>query len=66
MDPTLKAFLTSWNFRPDVILVMAILGSAYTAGWRRLKKRGPRVARKWQLALYLAGLATVCLALLSP
>lgn len=66
MDLTLKAFLTSWSLRPDVILVVALLGSAYTAGWRRLKKRGPHVARKWQLMVYIVGLATVGLALLSP
>jgi len=66
MDPTAQAFLTSWNWRPEVILIVAILATAYTTGWWRLRKQGARVARKAQLALYLAGLAMICLALLSP
>ena len=66
MDTTLKAFLTSWNWRPDVIMVVATLGSVYVAGWWRLWKQGARIARGWRLALYGAGLVTICLALLSP
>ncbi|MFQ5880293.1 MAG: cytochrome c oxidase assembly protein [Dehalococcoidia bacterium] len=66
MDTTLKAFLTSWNWRPDVIMVVATLGSVYVAGWRRLWRQGARVARVWRLGLYIAGLMTICLALLSP
>ncbi len=61
-----KALLTWWNWRSDVILVAAVMGILYATGWWRLRKRGSRTATKWQLALYLGGLATVCLALISP
>ncbi|MGH7363324.1 MAG: cytochrome c oxidase assembly protein [Candidatus Methylomirabilales bacterium] len=66
MDPTLRAFLTAWNWRPDVLFVLTALGTAYAIGWLRLRKRGARAARPWRLVVYLAGLTTVGLALLSP
>ncbi len=62
----LKTFLSSWTWWPEVLLIVATLGTLYTAGWGRLRHRGSRIAGTWQLALYLTGLATVCLALLSP
>jgi len=66
MDANLKAFLTSWNWRPDVIAVVATLGVAYTLGWWRLWRQGARIARKSKLAFYYAALTAICSALLSP
>ncbi len=66
MDPTVKAVLGSWHWRPDVLLVLLVLGTLYITGWWRLRCRQPQVARPWQLALYLAGLAVIAVALLSP
>lgn|SRR5574341_826645 len=66
MNPTLRVFLTTWGWRPDVLFVLIALGTTYTIGWCRLRKRGARVARPWRLAVYLAGLGSVALALLSP
>ena len=66
MDGILRTFLISWNWRPDVLFVLLALGTAYTIGWTRLRKRGARIARPWRLGVYLAGLGTVALALLSP
>ena len=60
MDPTVKAVLGSWHWRPDVLLVVLALG----AGWWRVRRRRPQVP--WQLALSLAGLAVIAVALLSP
>lgn len=58
MDLVLKALL---------MLVLAALGSAYALGWRRLRKAGhARIAPAWRGVLYLAGLATLAGALLSP
>lgn len=62
----LKAFLTSWNWQSEVTLVVAVMGALYATGWWRLRRRGSRTATRWQLPLYLGGLATVCLALISP
>ena len=57
---------TDWHWRPDVLFVVALLGTIYVCGWLRLRQRAVRVARGWQLALYLAALASICLALISP
>ena len=66
MDPTVKAVWGSWHWRPDVLLVVPALGTLYITGWWCLRRRRPQVARRWQLALYLAGLAVIAVALLSP
>jgi cytochrome c oxidase assembly factor CtaG len=60
------ASVATWNWRPDVLLVIGLLGTAYVTGWVRLRRRVPRVARPWRLGLYLVGLATIGLALVSP
>ncbi|MBI4241269.1 MAG: cytochrome c oxidase assembly protein, partial [Candidatus Rokubacteria bacterium] len=44
---------------------VAAFGVAYVTGWRRLRRQKAAV-RPGQLALYLAGLAVIALALLSP
>ncbi len=50
-----------------MVLVIAVLASAYLAGWRRLRSAGHRrLARGWRLLLYLAGLGALGVALLSP
>lgn len=80
MDPVTRAVLTSWDFRPEVIGVLVLLGMLYTVGWRRLRQRTagahvqtgssrrgrPRLAERWRLVSYLAGLFVIALALLSP
>ena len=58
--------LASWSWRPDVIAVVAAFAAAYILGWWRLWQQGARIARRWQFALYPAGLAIICLALISP
>lgn len=66
MDPTFRAFLGSWNWRPEVILVVVGLAVAYLAGWRRLRERGAAAAPASAPLGYLGGLAILALALLSP
>ena len=66
-DPALTALLTAWSWRPEVLLVVAALGSAYTLGWRRLRNAGRRRgAAWWRLIAYLTGLLALLVALLSP
>jgi cytochrome c oxidase assembly factor CtaG len=60
------SLLLAWKWRSDVALVVAAFGAAYLVGWCRLRRRDVRAAPGWPLALYLGGLVTVCLALLSP
>ena len=72
MDPVTKALLTSWDWRPEVILILFTVGGLYTIGWWRLRQRARgRTSNWWAGALwrpisYVAGLLFIGLALLSP
>lgn len=68
MDPTTKAILSSWNWRIEVIIVLAFAGTFFTAGWWRLRQRQRRgqLAKAWQPVSYSIGLLVIALALLSP
>ncbi len=66
MDVTLTAILLSWKWRLDVIALIGTCGAMYVVGWCRLRRRDPRGASGWRLGLYVAGLAALYLALLSP
>ncbi|MBI3014991.1 MAG: cytochrome c oxidase assembly protein, partial [Candidatus Tectomicrobia bacterium] len=65
-SPAGSASEAHWNWRGDVLTVLVLFGTTYTAGWLRLKIRSPRIAPWWQLGLYWAGLAAIFLALISP
>ncbi len=66
-DLTLKVVLAWWNWRPGVVLVLVTLASVYASGWWRLREAGyGRLARRWRLVLYLSGVASLAVALLSP
>ncbi len=59
---------SAWVWRPAVLIPLGALGVLYVRGWWRLG-RVPRTrgaAPAWRLAAYLAGLASVVLALCSP
>jgi putative membrane protein len=78
MDPVLKAILLSWDWKIEVIVVLALAGTLYSRGWWQLRHRSQDAARKhqragrsrlavvWRLAAYWGGLFAVALALLSP
>lgn len=65
--PGFATLLGDWSWRPDVVLVLLLFGTAYVRGYLRLRRFGSRaVAPAWRLAAYLGGLVGVALALLSP
>lgn len=78
MDPVLKAILLSWDWKIDVIIVLALAGTLYSRGWWQLKQRSQhkgqryrhgkhwRLAASWRLMAYWTGLLFIALALLSP
>ena len=43
MDPVARAALSSWSWRPEVIIPLLILGTLFLVGWRRLRARSGRV-----------------------
>lgn len=80
MDPITKAVLLSWDWKIEVIVVLALAGTLYSRGWWLLRQRAGgsvpqyqrtarsrwRLAVTWRLVSYWAGLISVALALLSP
>lgn len=78
MDPVLRAALSSWDWRFEVIIPLAILGLLFTSGWRRLRSRTERSSAQdnrkpptrlgavWRPISYWAGLLVIALALVSP
>lgn len=39
MDPITRAALSSWSWRPEVIILLVLGGSLYMTGWWRLRQR---------------------------
>ena len=67
MDPTLSVILLSWAWRPEIILTLGLAAAVHLAGRWRLKRRGvEHQTRPWRLFSYLAGLAVLWIALMSP
>ncbi len=71
MDPVARAALTSWSWRPEVIIPLVVLGTLFLAGWRRLRAQSRNTGRHslgaaWRPVCYIAGLLVIALALLSP
>lgn len=72
MDPILQAALTSWDWRPEVFIILLILGILFVVGWSRLRSISdpPRNWRAlgaiWRPVSYIAGLLVIGFALMSP
>lgn len=67
LRPFWQAALSPWHWRSPVLLVLLLFALPYSLGWLRLRRGGhTRLASVPRLAAYIAGLATVALALLSP
>lgn len=68
MSDTTRALLTSWSFRPIILLFLIGSGSLFTIGWYRLRsrKRNAHLAKPWRLISYWGGLLLMFLALVSP
>jgi cytochrome c oxidase assembly factor CtaG len=67
MDPTLSVLLLSWAWRPEIILSLGLAAALHLAGRWQLKRRGSaRLVNPWRTVSYLAGLAVVWIALMSP
>jgi putative membrane protein len=67
MDPTLSVLLLSWAWRPEIILTLSLAAGVRLAGRWRLKRRGSsQLVKPWRTVSYLAGLAVLWIALMSP
>ena len=72
MDPIARAALSSWDWRPEVIVTILVLGGLFMVGWNRLRAiSGPARNRRalgarWRPVSYIAGLLVIGFALMSP
>ena len=72
MHPLIGGLFGPWEFRPEVLLPVLVMGTLYVVGWLRVRRKlagrgkGRKLASGWRLACYLGGLAALLLALLSP
>ena len=68
MSPVVQALFSQWDWRLEIVAVLAVLGVLYTTGWWRLRRRSrlDRLATRKRLAAYLAGLAVLAISLMSP
>jgi cytochrome c oxidase assembly factor CtaG len=68
MHPLIRGLLSPWEWRPEVVLPLTVMGVLYTVGWWRARRQGRRqkLAAGWRLAAYYGGLFFLALALLSP
>jgi putative membrane protein len=63
----LPAVSYAWNFDPGPIVAVAVAGAIYLARWLKVRREdGPRGAGGWRLVSFLAGLALILAALVSP
>lgn len=72
MDPIARAALTSWDWRPEVIIALLLFGALFVIGWRRLRSVSGRARDRrslgtgWRPVCYVAGLLVIGFALMSP
>jgi putative membrane protein len=67
MNLTLSVVLLSWAWRPEIILTLGLAATVHLVGRWRLKRRGGgRLVQPWRSISYLAGLAILWIALMSP
>ena len=58
--------MINWTFRVDIVLALALATGVYLTGWSRLRRQAEGAATLSGLALYLAGIAALLAALVSP
>ena len=74
MDPILGAALRSWDWRIEIIVILAAAGIIFSVGWLRLRNRtrGSNAGNRWRAGatwrpfVYVLGLLILALALMSP
>jgi len=61
-----RALLSSWSFEPAVVFGLASAAGIYLRGFAQLRQQLPEHFPVWRRTAFLAGLAAIAFALLSP
>src|SRR5271165_3659553 len=60
------SFFLAWSFPPWVCLALEITAIVYWRGWWLIRKTRPALFPVWRLCCFLAGIASIIVALASP
>src|SRR5215813_5767565 len=66
MDPVAAAVFASWSFDGWSVFLLLTIGALYLRGWLRLHAELPHKYTTAKLGCFVAGLATIFIALESP
>jgi cytochrome c oxidase assembly factor CtaG/polyferredoxin len=66
VNPVAQAILASWTIRPGAVILLLVVGGVYARGFRELHVQMPERFPRWRLGAFLAGLATLLVAIASP
>src|SRR3954469_10857697 len=66
MSASVQAALASWALHPWILLSLLLSVWVYWRGWRRLRTTRPAQFPAWRLACFVAGLASLWIAIASP
>ena len=61
-----ESFFLTWSFPPWVCLALEITALVYWRGWWLIRKTRPAIFPVWRLGCFLAGIASIIVALSSP
>lgn len=59
-------FWSAWSFPPIASIALLLTALIYFSGWRLLRRLLPRHYPNWRLAAFMAGLASIWIAIASP
>lgn len=65
MDPQLKALLTTWTFRWEILLPQLLFAALYLSGWFALRRKGSAISTGWRLTSYVGAHVFFVIALMS-
>jgi cytochrome c oxidase assembly factor CtaG len=66
VDPVAAAIFASWSFEPEVVAGLVLVTLVYLRGFREIRIQLPGRFPAWRRAAFLAGVASLALALVSP
>jgi cytochrome c oxidase assembly factor CtaG len=62
----LQPVFQNWDFPPIVTTLLAVTAAIYIRGWIKIRRTRPHLFPSWRLACFLAGIASLVIAVASP
>ncbi len=69
MHPLIQALFSQWEWRLEIIFILGLLATIYTAGWFNVRRRRhghSRLANYWRLSAYWIGMLALATSIMSP